>query len=296
MGFEGPQVVEGRHAMRVSVVTPTWNRSATLERTIQSVESQSMPPFRHVIVDNLSEDDTPEIVDHYKLRAPYKVVHVRERDTGIYNAMNKGAKVAGGDALYFLNDDDRLFDAESLGLLVKCLSLVPTGVAFGDVQVRDPANGTSTIRNHRQVNRLTLAEKSICQQATIYSRRAIEAVGPFDDSLRAAGDYDWMIRALVRQEIPAVHVRRVVAVFAAGGISSDPAYAAEFREEMNNVTNRHFADEVRSRALRYRRFWRKFPWGLALCPGSEKSDRLSVATRTMCLGHLIPDPLAMLDF
>jgi len=282
--------------MRVSIVTPTWNRAATLERTIQSVESQSMPPFRHVIVNNLSEDATPELVDRYKQRAPYEVIHVRERDTGIYDAMNKGAKVAGGDALYFLNDDDQLFDSESLGLLVKCLSLVPAGVAFGDVQVQDPAKGTSTIRNHRQVNRLTLAEKSICQQATIYSRRAIEAVGPFDDSLRAAGDYDWMIRALVRQAIPAIHVRRMVAMFAAGGISSDPAHATEFREEMNMVANRYFTPEIRARALRYRRFWRKFPWGLALCPGSEKVDRLSVATRTTCLGRLIPDPLAMLDF
>ena len=289
-------MVAGRHAMRVSVVTPTWNRAATLETTIQSVESQSMPPFRHVIVDNLSEDDTSQLVDRYKHRAPYEVVHVRERDTGIYDAMNKGAKVAGGEALYFLNDDDRLFDAESLGLLVKCLSLVPAGVAFGDVLVHDSAKVATTTRNHRQVNRLTLAEKSICQQATIYSRRAIEAVGPFDDSLRAAGDYDWMIRALVRQASPAVHVRRVVAVFAAGGISSDPVHAAEFREEMNNVANRHFSSEVRARALRYRRFWRKFPWGLALCPGSEKADRLFVATRTTCFGHLIPDPLAMLDF
>lgn len=282
--------------MNVSIVTPTWNRATTLQRTIESVESQTLRPFRHVIVDNLSEDDTTEIVALYKERAPYSVVHLRDRDGGIYDAMNKGALAAGGEALYFLNDDDRLVAPDSLRLLAKALALAPHGVAFADILVSSASRETLKTRNHRQVNRLTLAEKSICQQATLYSRRAIEAVGPFDHSLRAAGDYEWMIRALVWHAIPAVYLRRAVAVFAEGGISSDPAHAMAFRAEMNAVANRHFSADVRARALGYRRFWRKVPWGLRWCPGFEKADRLRVTSR-MALGTtLIPDPLALFDF
>ena len=282
--------------MKVSIVTPTWNRAATLKRTLESIESQTLTPFRHVIVDNLSDDETSNLVCDYKKRTTYAVVYLRERDRGIYDAMNKGAHAAGGEALYFLNDDDRLLAPDSLELLARALLLVPTGVVFADVAVFDPDRGASKIRTHRQINRLTLAEKSICQQATLYSRKAIETVGAFDAGLRAAGDYDWMIRALVCERIQAVYLRQTVAVFTAGGISSDPAHAMEFRAEMDAVAGRYFSPEVRERALRYRHFWRKIPWGLRFCPGSEKSDRLNVISRFSLWQKLLPDPLRLVDF
>lgn len=282
--------------MKVSIVTPTWNRAATLKRTLESIESQTLTPFRHVIVDNLSDDETSNLVCDYKKRTTYEVVYLRERDRGIYDAMNKGAHAAGGEALYFLNDDDRLLAPDSLELLARALLLVPTGVVFADVAVFDPDRGASKIRTHRQINRLTLAEKSICQQATLYSRKAIETVGAFDAGLRAAGDYDWMIRALVCERIQAVYLRQTVAVFTAGGISSDPAHAMEFRAEMDAVAGRYFSPEVRERALRYRHFWRKIPWGLRFCPGSEKSDRLNVISRFSLWQKLLPDPLRLVDF
>lgn len=282
--------------MRISIITPTWNRCGSLTRMIQSVEMQAQRPMEHLIVDNLSTDDTGSLINAYTARAPYPVIHVREGDKGIYDAMNQGAAKAQGDALYFLNDDDSLFRPNSLALLSSALKLAPSGVAFGDVIVRDPNSGTKRRRNHRQMNRLTLAEKSICQQATIYSRRAFDTVGFFDSGLKAAGDYDWMIRGLVGHRIPAIYLRSVVAVFASGGISSDPARSKEFRAEMNFVTERHFSAAIRARALRYRRFWRKLPRGLNWCPGYEHADRLSVTSRTAFQNYLLPDPLALLDF
>lgn len=282
--------------MRISIITPTWNRCGSLTRMIQSVEMQAQRPMEHLIVDNLSTDDTVTLISAYAARAPYPVIHMREGDKGIYDAMNQGAAMAHGDALYFLNDDDALFNPSSLGLLSAALKLAPSGLAFGDVIVRNPTSGAERRRNHRQMNRLTLAEKSICQQATIYSRRAFDAVGFFDARLKAAGDYDWMIRGLVGHRIPAIYLRSVVAVFTSGGISSDPALSEEFRAEMNLVTERHFSATIRSRALRYRRFWRKLPWGLNWSPGYENADRLSVTSRTAFQKYLLPDPLALLDF
>ena len=282
--------------MKISIITPTWNRCDSLARMIQSVEAQALRPCEHLVIDNLSTDGTASVVSNYATRAPYPVIHMRNGDKGIYDAMNQGAAKAQGDALYFLNDDDALFKPSSLGRLSSALKLAPGGLAFGDVIVRDPTSGAERRRNHRQMNRLTLAEKSICQQATIYSRKAFDAVGFFDAGLKAAGDYDWMIRGLVGLRIPALYLRSVVAIFTVGGISSDPARNEEFRAEMNLVTERHLPASVRARALRYRRFWRKLPWGLNLCPGYEGADRLSVTTRTAFQNYLLPDPLALLDF
>ena len=282
--------------MKISIITPTWNRCDSLARMIQSVEAQALRPCEHLVIDNLSTDGTAYVVSNYATRAPYPVIHMRHGDKGIYDAMNQGAAKAQGDALYFLNDDDALFKPNSLALLSAALKLTPGGLAFGDVIVRDPTSGAERRRNHRQMNRLTLAEKSICQQATIYSRKAFDAVGFFDSELKAAGDYDWMIRGLVGSRIPAIYLRSVVAVFASGGISSDPARTEEFQTEMNLVTQRHFPAAVHARALRYRRLWRKLPWGLNWCPGYENADRLSVTSRTAFQNYLLPDPLALLGF
>jgi len=296
MGQSCPALVGDFFSMKISVITPTWNRCDSLARMIQSVEKQNMKPLEHIIIDNLSTDGTPAVVRDYAARAPYPVVHRREGDKGIYDAMNQGAARAEGEALYFLNDDDTLYAVNSLHLLALALKSAPGGVAFGDVIVRNSITCKEKRRNHRQMNRLTLAEKSICQQATIYSRKAFHETGFFDAGLRAAGDYDWMIRALVSKRLPAVYIRHPVAVFSTGGISSDPSQKMEFEAEMKTVGARYFNEMDLARAKRYRKFWRKIPWGLRCCPGLEKADCLRVAARIPLHNFLLPDPLALLDF
>ena len=290
------QVVGSGFAMKLAVVTPTWNRSRSLGEMVRSVEGQVFQPFKHVVVDNLSGDQTPEVVREYQKRAAYEVVHLREGDSGIYDAMNKGAAAAGDcEAFYFLNDDDSLAKPASLQLLVAALGSSPGGVAFADVWVEAP-DGARRPRNHRQMNRLTLAEKSICQQATAYSRAAFEKVGPFDASLKAAGDYDWMLRALAVHRLRAVYLRHPVAVFRTGGISSNAAWRGGFEAEMRAVAARHLDAATIARAKSYRRFWRKIPWGRALMPGSDRADSLGVRTRSVFAGRLCPDPLSWMDF
>jgi len=282
--------------MNISIITPTWNRCSSLARMIQSVEMQAKRPVEHLIVDNLSTDDTASLISAYGDSAPYPVVHMREGDKGIYDAMNQGAARAQGDALYFLNDDDSLFNPHSLALLSSALKLAPHGVAFGDVIVRDPNSGAERRRNHRQMNRLTLAEKSICQQATIYSRKAFDAVGFFDAGLRAAGDYDWMLRALVLHRLCAVYLRHPVVIFSTGGISSDPAWRGGFESEMAAVAARHLDGGTLAKAKAYRRIWRKIPWGRALMPESNREDDFGILTRSSLAAHLCLDPLSWLDF
>jgi len=283
-------------AMKPCIVTPTWNRAGELGRMLASVESQSPPPARHVLVDNLSTDGTAETIRAYAARVAFPVVHLREGDSGIYDAMNKGAAAAGDcDAFYFLNDDDSLATPGSLKLLVAALGSSPGGVAFADVWVEAP-DGARRRRNHRQMNRLTLAEKSICQQATAYSRAAFEKVGPFDASLKAAGDYDWMLRALAVHRLGAVYLRHPVAVFRTGGISSNAAWRGGFEAEMRTVAARHLDAATIARAKSYRRFWRKIPWGRAVMPGSDRADSLGVRTRSVFAGRLCPDPLSWMDF
>jgi len=282
--------------MKISIITPTWNRAGCLARMFASVGEQSPPPHEHIIVDNLSSDATAALVQDYARRAGYPVVHRREADQGLYDAMNQGIARAQGDAFYFLNDDDCLNGRGALGLLGQALSECRADFVFGDVFVVNPDTGAMKHRTHRQVNRFTLAEKSICQQATLYSRRILEKVGLFDATLSAAADYDWVLRAFFQHSARAVYLRRPVARFFLGGISNAPGSRDAFEREMEVVRARHFTPDDLARARRFRRIWRKLPWGLALMPDAGSGPRCDVLARLPIGGRLLPNPMAWCGF
>lgn len=281
--------------MNVSLITPTWNRADKLPAMFRSVLGQNHRPLEHIVVDNLSTDDTAGVVADYARRAAWPVRHVREADHGLYDAMNKGIARAEGDALYFLNDDDRLLESRSLDLLARCLARTGADFACADVWVKDAATGRRRRRHHRQINRLTLAEKSICQQAILYRREAFAAYGMFDAGLRMAADYDWTLRVLVRDGGSIAYLRHAVAEFTTGGLSNAAEHRAAFEEEMAAVRRRYFTGDDLRRAKTYRRVWRKLPWGrlVARLSGPVGVRRIS---RIACGPLLLPDPLAWPDF
>lgn len=90
----------------LSIITPTFNRIESLKISIEKLLSQSFNDFEHIIVDNLSTDGTDKFVDRYKKNVTHPVIYIREKDTGIANAMNKGVKAASGTWVHILNSDD----------------------------------------------------------------------------------------------------------------------------------------------------------------------------------------------
>ena len=104
--------------IKLSIVTPTFNRAHKLERNLDSVLSQTDNKIEHIIIDNLSDDDTPKIVEAYKKKASYPVIYIRKRDSGPYNAMNKGIKRARGEWIHILNSDDAYYSEKSIEYIV----------------------------------------------------------------------------------------------------------------------------------------------------------------------------------
>lgn len=95
--------------IKLSIVTATYNRVEKLARNIAGVLAQTCQEIEHIIVDNMSTDGTKELVEAYQQKAPYPVVYIREKDTGMYNAMNKGIKKANGEWIQILNSDDAYY-------------------------------------------------------------------------------------------------------------------------------------------------------------------------------------------
>ncbi|MHB8276119.1 MAG: glycosyltransferase [Candidatus Humimicrobiaceae bacterium] len=102
---------------QISIVTVTYNNAEKLRANIDSVLSQSFCNIEHIIVDNLSRDDTESLVKEYKNKADYPVIYIREKDNGIYNAMNKGIQASSGVWVHTLNSDDYYYSEKSLSSL-----------------------------------------------------------------------------------------------------------------------------------------------------------------------------------
>lgn len=295
MGKPLNSLVAGRSVMKISIVTPTWNRAERLRSSLESVASQQTPPWEHIIVDNLSTDGTEELVAKYARTAPYPVRHLREADSGIYQAMNKGIAQATGEALHFLNDDDMLFGPDVLTSMSRCLTLPDADIVFGDVVLlNEGQRRVQSYRRHRQVNRLTLVERTITQQAIFYRRDIFDRCGMFAPQLRIAADHEWLLRAFLRHGIRGIYLKRPVAVFRIGGVSNDAASETAHRREREEVTRKYFSPrEIRAAQL-FRRVARKVPFGAAIL-NLFVPLRLNVRTLREKNGALLPDPLAWID-
>ncbi len=92
--------------MKISIITVTYNSSKTLKDTLESVLKQTYKNYEHIIVDGLSKDNTMQIVKEYEEKYNGKLRYISEEDSGLYDAMNKGIKMAAGDIIGILNSDD----------------------------------------------------------------------------------------------------------------------------------------------------------------------------------------------
>ncbi len=224
--------------MLITLVTVTYNAEKTLERTLRSVESQTMQDVEHIIMDGASTDGTLAIAKAYKERNAGQEIIIRsERDKGLYDAMNKAIDIAQGKYICFLNAGDKLHDNNSLESIVQADTLHPNaGVIYGDTDIVDD-NGTFI--SHRRLHpKAQMTWKDfrhgmlICHQA-FYARR--ELVPHYDMTYRFSADFDWCIRIMKKaaaQSLPLVSSNTILADYLSEGMTT-ANHKASLRERYN---------------------------------------------------------------
>lgn len=180
---------------KFSIITVTYNAGAVLEDTIQSVITQSYRDVEYIIVDGGSKDRTMEIVNKYK---EHIQTVISEPDKGLYDAMNKGIRLATGDYLCFLNAGDALHEDDTLLSMVHSI----TGAELPDVLYGETAivdEDGHFLRMRRLSAPETLTWKSfkagmlVCHQAFFVRR---DRVVFYDLRYRFSADFDWCIRIM----------------------------------------------------------------------------------------------------
>ena len=123
--------------MKVSIITVSLNSESTIKECIESVLSQTYKNIEYIIVDGMSNDKTIKIIDSYRSKLDK---FISEKDEGIYDAMNKGIKLATGDIVGILNSDDEYFNENVIENVVEAISNKQADSLHGDLCFVDPNN------------------------------------------------------------------------------------------------------------------------------------------------------------
>ena len=178
-----------------SIVTPVFNGDKYIEETIQSVINQSINDYEYVIVDNLSTDNTPNIINKYSTKIHKLIV---EKDNGIYEALEKGFSYCKGKYFYWLNSDDFLKDENVLKNLKNYLLthkdnewlIANTSFRYEKYNLNlefFPYQYPQEIVKKGYAHNCSWG--FIQQESTIFSRRLFYSVGGFKKNYKMAGDY-----------------------------------------------------------------------------------------------------------
>lgn len=209
-----------REPVRISVVTAVLNGAATVADCLRSVAAQTLPGTEHVVVDGGSTDGTVEIVRGFReRRGPF----VSERDRGIFDALNKGIRLATGDVVGVLGADDAYEAPDVLAEVARTLDRTGADSCYGDLVYVRRDDPSRVVRYWRAGDfRPGLFRRGwMPPHPTFFARRRLfEALGGFRTDLRIAADYELMLRFLERHRVSTVHVPRVLVRMRLGGTSN----------------------------------------------------------------------------
>lgn len=179
----------------VSVVTPVLDRVSTISACIASVANQTHAPIEHIVVDGGSSDGTLQVLERHV--AP-GFRWMSEPDDGMYDAINKGLRLAQGEIVSYLNSDD-LYLPWSIEVAVSGLQ-GGADLVYGDLAVlhRDRETSGLFIQFYRDFDLRYYTHVATIGQPTVFWRRSlVEEIGPFDSTFRLVGDCEYWLRAAV---------------------------------------------------------------------------------------------------
>ena len=179
--------------MKVSIITVTYNSEKTIRDTLESVNIQTWKNIEHVIIDGKSSDKTIEIVKSF----PHIKKIISEKDSGIYDAMNKGIKIATGDILGFLNSDDWLFSEDIIEQYVNDFENSNIDAVYGDLCFVKNDASKNIFRKWKSNDYIDglFMKGWVPPHPTFYCKKEIFLDhGDFDSSLLFAADFDLMCR------------------------------------------------------------------------------------------------------
>lgn len=206
--------------MKISIITVTYNSEKYLQDCIDSVRKQNYKNIEHIIIDGKSTDGTVRIIGK---NSKYISSWISETDRGMYDAINKGIKMATGDVIGVLNSDDMLASADVIRTIADCFEQEHTDSVYGNLVYVDPANTHKILRFWKGISykRYRFRYGWMPAHPTFYIRRKlIDNFGLYESHYYTAADYEFMARYLFRHKVKSCYLDLMVVKMRTGGLSN----------------------------------------------------------------------------
>jgi len=208
--------------MKITVITASFNAERTIEQTISSVLSQDYKNLEYIIIDGKSNDGTVEIIKKYA-DADKRLVWISEPDTGLYNALNKGVRLASGDYIEILGADDALADSKVISRVVKEIENTTDIFSGQEIGVDEYTHRQHIVNDNHMARNKKVYDSGMggmIGHAGMFVKRDILLKYPFDESYRIVADYKFFLQCYYDETIRFQYSDVIVAFFSLSGISS----------------------------------------------------------------------------
>jgi len=206
--------------LTVSIITVSYNSVETISDTINSVLSQTYQNIEYIIIDGSSADGTIELVQSFGKRISK---FLTQQDNGIYDAINKGIKIATGDIIGILNSDDFFYDDFVIEKIVKSFQENEIDAVIGDVQFVDPKKSSKIVRYYSSLHFSPRKFRYGFMPAhpSFYVKRELfENLGFYKTDYKIAADYELLIRFLHVNRIKYKYLEMPFVSMRTGGVSN----------------------------------------------------------------------------
>lgn len=208
--------------MKFSLVTVTYNSAQTLRDTLNSVLLQTYQDIEYIVVDGLSKDNTVEIIKSYESLFESRMKWVSEKDYGLYDAMNKGFRMATGDVIGIINSDDLIADTAAIEKVMKCFE-VDSGIdaVYADLYYVTQNDTSEIVRYWVSGKQRPFTKGWHPAHPTFYVKREIyQKYGLFDLDFKFAADFELMLRLIEREHIKLYYLSEPLVRMRLGGTTS----------------------------------------------------------------------------
>jgi glycosyltransferase involved in cell wall biosynthesis len=205
--------------MKLSLITPSYNSAKTIARTIDSVVAQNYPDLEYIIIDGASTDNTKDLVLSY--RDKINIKFISEPDGGIYEAMNKGVKLATGDVVGILNSDDLFDNNQVLKIVTEAFRDQNIEAVYGDIKYfADDVSKTTRYWHAGTYFEKKLNNGWVIPHPALFLRKSVyDKCGLFNMDFKIAGDYEFILRILKIYKISVKYLPVVLVKMYEGGVS-----------------------------------------------------------------------------
>jgi glycosyltransferase involved in cell wall biosynthesis len=205
--------------MKISIITVCYNSASTLEATILSVKMQTYSNIEYIIVDGGSSDNTLDIIKKYEVEFKGNFKWISEPDRGLYDAMNKGIKLASGDIIGLINSDDLFCDEQAIEKVMMAFNQSPKlDSVYADLYYVSQHNTDNIVRKWISGKQRLFNSGWHPAHPTLYLKKSVyENYGFFNIDFKLAADFEFMLRIFDKYKISTFYLAEVLVKMRLGG-------------------------------------------------------------------------------